>query len=76
LDGVSSEPRLHRPADIAPVAALFVDPTRARIVMALVNHRALPASIIAGESGVSASTTSGHRGIGRHRAATAGELVA
>jgi DNA-binding transcriptional ArsR family regulator len=57
---VTTETTARRPADIAPVAALFADPTRARIVMALVDGRALPASVIADESGVSASTTSGH----------------
>src|SRR4051812_4084468 len=47
-------------ADIAPVAALFADRSRARIVSALVDGRALPASVIADEAGVSASTTSEH----------------
>ncbi len=47
-------------ADIAPVAALFADRSRARIVSALADGRALPASIIAQESGVSASTASEH----------------
>jgi DNA-binding transcriptional ArsR family regulator len=47
-------------ADIAPVAALFADRTRARIVSALADGRALPASVLARESGVSASTASGH----------------
>jgi DNA-binding transcriptional ArsR family regulator len=47
-------------ADIAPVAALFADQSRARIVCALVDGRSLPASVLAHESGVSASTTSEH----------------
>jgi DNA-binding transcriptional ArsR family regulator len=47
-------------ADIAPVAALFADRTRARIVSALADGRALPASVIAQESGVAASTASEH----------------
>ncbi|MEO8888203.1 MAG: winged helix-turn-helix domain-containing protein [Jatrophihabitantaceae bacterium] len=47
-------------ADIAPIAALFADRTRARIVGALVDGRSLPASVLAQESGVSASTTSEH----------------
>ncbi|HEU5008930.1 MAG TPA: winged helix-turn-helix domain-containing protein [Jatrophihabitantaceae bacterium] len=50
------------PADIAPVAALFADPSRARIVSALVDRRALPASVLAAEAGVSASTASEHLG--------------
>lgn len=49
-------------ADIAPAAALFADRTRARIVSALVDGRALPASVIATEAGVSASTASEHLG--------------
>jgi DNA-binding transcriptional ArsR family regulator len=50
------------PADIAPGAALFADPSRARIVCALVDRRALPASVLAAEAGVSASTASEHLG--------------
>ena len=49
-------------ADIAPAAALFADRTRARIVSALVDGRALPASVIATEAGVSPSTASEHLG--------------
>lgn len=49
-----------RAADIAPVAALLADRTRARIVSALADGRALPASVIAHESGVAASTASSH----------------
>jgi len=47
-------------ADIAAVGALVADPTRARILLALGDGRALPASRLAGEAGVSAATTSGH----------------
>ncbi len=54
------DPPARRAADIAPVAALFADRSRARIVTALIDGRALPASVIAHEAGVSASTTSGH----------------
>lgn len=53
---------LRTAADIAPVAALFADRTRARIVSALADGRALPASVIARESGVSPSTASEHLG--------------
>jgi DNA-binding transcriptional ArsR family regulator len=49
-------------ADIAPVAALFADPSRARIVSALVDRRALAASVLAAEAGISASTASEHLG--------------
>jgi DNA-binding transcriptional ArsR family regulator len=47
-------------ADVAPVAALFADPSRARMIAALSDGRALPASVLAHESGVAASTASGH----------------
>lgn len=49
--------------DLARVAALFADPSRARILTALVDGRALPASRLATEAGVSASTVSGHLGM-------------
>lgn len=39
-------------ADIAGAAALFADPTRARVLMALVDGRALPASVLASEASV------------------------
>jgi DNA-binding transcriptional ArsR family regulator len=51
---------VHATADVAPVAALFADSSRARIVSALVDGRALPASVLAAEAGVSASTASEH----------------
>jgi DNA-binding transcriptional ArsR family regulator len=51
---------VHAVADVSSTAALFADPTRARIVAALADGRALPASVLAAESGVSASTTSEH----------------
>jgi DNA-binding transcriptional ArsR family regulator len=53
-------PNIRRAADIAPVAALFADRSRARIVSALADGRALPASVLAQESGISAATASGH----------------
>jgi DNA-binding transcriptional ArsR family regulator len=49
-------------ADIAKLAALVADPARARILLALGDGRALPASVLADEAGVSASTTSAHLG--------------
>ena len=51
---------VHAPADVAPVAALFADPSRARIVAALSDGRALAASVLADESGVAPSTASEH----------------
>lgn len=47
-------------ADIASVAALIADPARGRILMALNDGRALPASVLADEAGVSAQSASGH----------------
>jgi DNA-binding transcriptional ArsR family regulator len=47
-------------ADIAAVAALAADPSRARILLALADRRALPASVLADEAGVAPSTASEH----------------
>ncbi|WPB93708.1 ArsR/SmtB family transcription factor [Streptomyces malaysiensis] len=49
-----------RDADIARAAAAIADPSRARVLTALLEGRALPASVLATEAGVSASTVSGH----------------
>jgi DNA-binding transcriptional ArsR family regulator len=49
-------------ADIAAVAAVLADPGRCRIVAALGDGRALPASLLASEAGVAASTASEHLG--------------
>jgi DNA-binding transcriptional ArsR family regulator len=46
--------------DISVPAGLLGDPARARLVMALADGRALPASVLAAEAGVSASTASEH----------------
>lgn len=47
-------------ADIAKVGALVADRARARILLALGDGRALPATVLAAEAGVSASTASAH----------------
>lgn len=47
-------------ADIAAVGALVADPGRCRMLMALGDGRALPASRLAAEAGVSAPTASNH----------------
>ena len=44
--------------DVASVAALFADRTRARVLMALSDGRALPASVLATEAGVTAQAAS------------------
>ncbi|MGW0805829.1 ArsR/SmtB family transcription factor [Nonomuraea sp. NPDC002799] len=49
-----------RDADIAPVAALIADPTRAAMLTALLGGRALAAGELAGLAGVSAATASAH----------------
>ena len=47
-------------ADIAAVASVLADRTRARIAMTLADGRALPASLLAEEAGIAASTASEH----------------
>jgi DNA-binding transcriptional ArsR family regulator len=47
-------------ADIAKVGTLFADRARARILMALGDGRALPASVLADEASVAPSTASSH----------------
>ncbi|HEX9067044.1 MAG TPA: winged helix-turn-helix domain-containing protein [Streptosporangiaceae bacterium] len=54
-------------ADISVPAALLGEPARARLVLALADGRALPASRLADEAGVAASTASEH--LGKLRAA-------
>src|SRR5256886_3163689 len=49
-------------ADIAKIGALVADPARARILLALGDGRALPASVLASEAGVAPSTASAHLG--------------
>ena len=51
-------PRAGGDADIAAVAALFADPTRARVLMALADGRSLPASVLASEAGVTPQAAS------------------
>ncbi len=47
-------------ADVAHVAALLAEPARAKVLMALADGRALPASLLASEAGVSPQTVSAH----------------
>jgi len=49
-------------ADLAAVASLLAEPARARILLALADGRALPASVLAGEARVAPSTASSHLG--------------
>jgi DNA-binding transcriptional ArsR family regulator len=47
-------------ANIAALGALLSDPGRCRVLLALADGRALPASVLASEPGVAASTASEH----------------
>lgn len=47
-------------ADVARVGALLADPARCRMLFALMDGRALPASVLAAEAGVAPSTASAH----------------
>ena len=49
-------------ADIAKIGALVADRARARILLTLGDGRALPATVLADEAGVAASTASAHLG--------------
>jgi DNA-binding transcriptional ArsR family regulator len=47
-------------ADLAAVSALVAEPRRCRILLTLGDGRALPASVLASECGIAASTASAH----------------
>ncbi len=47
-------------ADLAALGAVLGEPARARILLALGDGRALPASVLAAEAGVAPSTASAH----------------
>ncbi|HLH13191.1 MAG TPA: helix-turn-helix transcriptional regulator [Solirubrobacteraceae bacterium] len=47
-------------ADVAALASVLSEPARARVLLALADGRALPASVLAAEAGVAPSTMSGH----------------
>jgi DNA-binding transcriptional ArsR family regulator len=49
-------------ADLAALGTVLADGSRARMLLALGDGRALPASVLASEAGVAASTASGHLG--------------
>jgi DNA-binding transcriptional ArsR family regulator len=46
--------------DLAALGSVLAEPARSRILLALGDGRALPASVLAGEAGVAASTASAH----------------
>lgn len=47
-------------ADLSVIGRVLGEPARARILLALIDGRALPASMLAMEAGVAAPTASGH----------------
>jgi DNA-binding transcriptional ArsR family regulator len=51
---------MHGDVDIASIGSLVADRGRARILLALGDGRALPATVLADEAGVAASTASAH----------------
>ncbi|MGW8764082.1 ArsR/SmtB family transcription factor [Streptomyces sp. NPDC055815] len=54
--------QVHHQPDIARAAQLIADPSRARMLKALGDGRALAAGLLAAEAGVSAATASAHLG--------------
>jgi DNA-binding transcriptional ArsR family regulator len=57
---VSAQPQPAGDADLASVGALLAEPARAKVLLALSDGRSLPASMLAAEAGVAASTASHH----------------
>ncbi len=58
----SSRQQIHGDADLAALGAVLSEPARARMLLALGDGRALPATALASEAGVAASTASAHLG--------------
>ena len=56
----SSESSTRGDADLSAIGALLSEPARSRILLALADGRALPASMLASEAGVAPSTASEH----------------
>ena len=57
---MGAQPDLTGDTDLAAVGALLAEPARAKILLALADGRSLPASVLASEAGVAASTASHH----------------
>jgi DNA-binding transcriptional ArsR family regulator len=57
---VNAQPEPAGDADLATVGALLAEPARAKVLLALADGRSLPASMLAAEAGVAASTASHH----------------
>jgi DNA-binding transcriptional ArsR family regulator len=62
LAGVTGSGVVAGDADLAAVGELLAEPARARVLLALVDGRSLPASVLAAEAGVAPSTGSYHLG--------------
>jgi DNA-binding transcriptional ArsR family regulator len=59
-DATRQTGELRGDADISVIGALLADRTRCQVLLALLDGRALPASVLADEAGVAPSTASGH----------------
>ena len=57
---MSAQPQPAGDTDLAAVGALLAEPARAKVLLALADGRSLPASVLASEAGVAASTASHH----------------
>jgi len=57
---VCEHPQAMGETNLAAVGALLAEPARAKVLLALVDGRSLPASFLASEAGVAASTASHH----------------
>jgi len=55
-------PRILGDVEISQIGSLLADRARCRVLLALNDGRALPASVLADEAGVARSTASGHLG--------------
>jgi DNA-binding transcriptional ArsR family regulator len=60
MSEISSSERIPGDADLAALGAVLSEPARARMLLALGDGRALPATTLAAEAGVAASTASAH----------------
>jgi DNA-binding transcriptional ArsR family regulator len=57
---VSERPEPTGDTDLTVVGAMLAEPARAKVLLALADGRSLPASVLAAEAGVAASTASHH----------------
>jgi DNA-binding transcriptional ArsR family regulator len=60
LPAISTHPHRSGDTDLAAVGALFAEPARARVLLALADGRSLAAGVLAADAGVAPSTASHH----------------